>query len=136
MFCPLCKAEFRQGFAICSDCNVSLVATSEEAAAVGVERLWTGDNRERMERILDALADAEISFHSKELLKHSIWPWVSMLLWRFMKPRPTYEFHIDVLQKDMARAEGIVGTIEQEEGADFDDDENEEPVSAPRQFPK
>jgi hypothetical protein len=25
MFCPKCKAEYRQGFATCSDCNISLV---------------------------------------------------------------------------------------------------------------
>ena len=25
MFCPNCKAEYRQGFEICDDCNVSLV---------------------------------------------------------------------------------------------------------------
>ena len=26
MFCPVCKAEYRQGFEMCDDCNVSLVA--------------------------------------------------------------------------------------------------------------
>src|SRR5215467_11105262 len=136
MFCPLCKAEFRQGFTTCSDCRVALVPTEEEAAAVAVCRLWTGDNRKRMERILDALADAEIQFHSRELLKTSIWPWFSMLLWRFMKPRPTFEFHIDVFQKDIERAEEMVRAIEKEEDIDFDEDENEEPVSARGQFPK
>ena len=25
MFCPKCKAEFREGFVICDDCNVALV---------------------------------------------------------------------------------------------------------------
>ena len=25
MFCPICKAEYREGFQICDDCNVSLV---------------------------------------------------------------------------------------------------------------
>lgn len=25
MFCPICKAEYRSGFTICSDCNVQLV---------------------------------------------------------------------------------------------------------------
>ena len=98
--------------------------------------LWTGDNRKRMARILDALADAEIPFHSKEQLKpkeqlkHSVWPWVSMLLW--MKPRPTFEFHIDVFEKDRARAEEVVRAIEKKEDMDLDDDEDEEPVSSPR----
>jgi hypothetical protein len=25
MFCPKCKAEFREGFAECSDCNITLI---------------------------------------------------------------------------------------------------------------
>ena len=53
-----------------------------------------------------------------------------------MKPRPTFEFHIDVFQKDIERAEEIVRAIEKEEDIDFGEDENEEPVSARRQFPK
>ena len=134
MFCPLCKAEFRQGFTTCSDCRIALVATSEEAAVVAVGRLWTGDNRKRMERILDALAYAEIPFHSKELVKSSVWPWISMLLWRFMKPRPTFEFHVDVFQKDMERAEEMVRAIEKEDN--IDDAENEDPVSPDGQIQK
>ncbi len=129
MFCPLCKAEFRQGFTTCSDCHIGLVATSEEATAVAVERLWTGDNRKRMGRILDSLAAAQIPFHSRELLKSSVWPWVSILLWRFMKPRPTMEFHIDVFQKDMTQATEIVRNVERADSVDFDD-ENEEASSA------
>ncbi len=123
MFCPLRKAEFRQGFTTCSDCHVALLPTSDEAAAVGVERLWTGDNRKRMERILDSLAEAQIPFHSKELQKSSVWPWVSILLWRVMKPRSTFEFQVDVSQKNLARAQEMVGAVERAESVDFYDDE-------------
>lgn len=28
------------------------------------------------------------------------WPWISIPLWQFMKPRSTFEFHVDVFQKD------------------------------------
>jgi hypothetical protein len=69
MFCPLCKAEYRQGFSTCSDCHVQLVSTQEEAAAVEVDPLWTGDNRKKFEGILDALLDAGIPFRSRETLK-------------------------------------------------------------------
>jgi hypothetical protein len=31
MFCPECKAEYRQGFTHCADCDVDLVATQQEA---------------------------------------------------------------------------------------------------------
>jgi len=87
-----------------------------------------------MERILDALAYAEIPFHSKELVKSSVWPWISMLLWRFMKPHPTFELHVDVFQKDMERAEEMVRAIEKEDN--IDDDENEDPVSPDGQIQK
>ena len=82
-----------------------------------------------MERILDGLADAGIPFHSKEQLKSSIWPWMSMLLFRFMRPRPTMEFHVDVFTRDTTRAQEIVRGVEKADDLDFDD-ENEEQASA------
>jgi hypothetical protein len=91
MYCPLCKAEFRQGFSTCSDCHIPLVATQKEAAAVTVDRLWTGDDRKSFESILDALPDAGIPFHSRESIKSRPWPWMSILLFQFMKPPPTFE---------------------------------------------
>lgn len=53
MICPVCKAEYRQGFTRCSDCEVDLVNTYEEAARHPVfresaapqdypEQLWRG----------------------------------------------------------------------------------------------
>lgn len=33
MFCPKCKAEYRDGFKICSDCDVALVKESLEIVA-------------------------------------------------------------------------------------------------------
>jgi hypothetical protein len=122
MYCPLCKAEYRQGFATCSDCQIALVATQQEADAVAVDRLWTGDNRKKMEKILDGLMNAEIPFRSKETLKSQPWPWLSMLLFRFMKPRPTFEFHIDVMNKDSAKSEEVLRKIEDAEKVDEEED--------------
>jgi hypothetical protein len=99
MFCPLCKAECRQGFSTCSDGHIPLVATQEEAAAVEVDRLWTGDGRKKLEGILDALLDAGIPFRSTESLKSQPWSWLSIFLIRFMRPRPTFEYWIDVIHK-------------------------------------
>ena len=31
MFCPKCKAEYREGFTECADCNIPLVADLQEA---------------------------------------------------------------------------------------------------------
>ena len=33
MFCPKCKAEYREGFTYCSDCGVTLVERLEDALA-------------------------------------------------------------------------------------------------------
>ena len=51
-----------------------------------------------------------------------------------MKPHPTFELHVDVFQKDMARAEEMVRAIEKEDN--IDDDENEDPVSPDGQIQK
>ena len=99
MFCPLCKAEYRQGFSTCSDCHIPLVTTQEEATAVEVDRLWIGDDRRKFERILDGLSDACIPFRSQESVKSQPWPWLSIFLIRFMRPRPTFEYWIDVIHK-------------------------------------
>ena|SRR5256885_9635922 len=104
MFCPLCKAEYRQGFAQCSDCRIPLVATKAEAEAVSVQLLWDGDNRHEMERILNALADAGISYRSHEGLKSQPWPWISLLFFRFAKPKPTCQFKVWIFQADFERA--------------------------------
>lgn len=120
MFCPLCKAEYRQGFSTCSDCHIPLVATQQEAGAVVVDRLWTGDDRKEFEHILDGLLDARIPFRSRESVKSRPWPWISIILFQFMRPRPTYEYGIDVFHSDCDRAEAVVPKPGNDN--DFDDE--------------
>jgi hypothetical protein len=67
MFCPVCKAEYREGFMECSDCGVALVQLlSDDAGAPrnseGLELLWSGVSQALSERIHDALDAAHI-FH-------------------------------------------------------------------------
>jgi hypothetical protein len=128
MFCPLCKSEFREGFTQCSDCHVPLAATYDEAARTPVDCLWNGDDRRRCHHILDSLIAADIPYHSKESLKKKPWPWISMLLWRFMKPRPTFEFQIWVLDRDRSRAEAAVPEEPKDDWEGEEDDENERPA--------
>ena len=70
MFCPICKTEYRPGFAKCADCGVALVErVSEEDShadvptrADGLELLWSGASQVLAEQIDDALDAAHI-FH-------------------------------------------------------------------------
>jgi hypothetical protein len=121
MFCPLCKAEYRQGFSTCSDCHIPLVATQQEAAAVAVDRLWTGDDRKKFERILNALLDAGIPFRSRESVKSRPWPWISILLFQFIKPRPTFEYEIDVFHTDRDRTAAAIPKMGNDN--EFDDED-------------
>jgi len=108
---PSCKAEFRIGFRQCSDSHIPLVATESEARHTPVEELWKGSDRDECNRILSSLAAADVPSHSEEHVVARPWPWFSMLLWRFMKPRPTYELQISVLGSDVERARAAIPPV-------------------------
>jgi hypothetical protein len=58
MFCPECKAEYRDGFTRCADCDVELVAnlpevkhksgdrTNEQGELSNLQEVWTGNDQE------------------------------------------------------------------------------------------
>ncbi len=73
MFCPLCRAEYREGIYRCADCNVLLVsalpqdagqeASSEKAEEASPVLLWRGENPVVYTAILNALGEAGIEFY-------------------------------------------------------------------------
>jgi len=71
MFCPLCRAEYRDGFANCSECHLSLVTSQQEAKSLPV-RLWKGDSERLQNRILEALSGEGIPSHYKIPLEFEI----------------------------------------------------------------
>jgi hypothetical protein len=99
MFCPLCKAEFRQGFTTCSDCHISLVATQEEANAVAVGRLWIGGSQRTLDRILKALDGQSIPSRFKEIV--NVRPQVSVLGIPITPIRSTFEYEVWVFRSDL-----------------------------------
>jgi hypothetical protein len=72
MFCPICKAEYRFGFAKCSDCGVDLVEHLPDDAGVQIPNvdpdamviLWAGMEAATRESIEHALEAANVKYDS------------------------------------------------------------------------
>jgi hypothetical protein len=62
MYCPVCKAEYREGFTECADCHVMLVLRlPEEGAPSAYAVLWKGENADFATRLVEQLEGAQIS---------------------------------------------------------------------------
>jgi hypothetical protein len=106
VFCPLCKAEFRDGFTQCSDCRLPLVATKEEADQQSVTRVWRGGDQLEFESVLTALQNAGIPSQFREHLNVGPAVRAGLLSALFARPNRTRdtEFDIRVLGGDAERA--------------------------------
>jgi hypothetical protein len=63
MVCPVCKAEYREGFTRCADCDVALVDRIPDAGtADSFVPLWRGDEPEILTRLSEKLQSAGIEF--------------------------------------------------------------------------
>ena len=61
MFCPICKSEYREGFATCSDCHVALVSeVPEPDSPVAYQVLWSGESAVFQDQLLDSLEKEKI----------------------------------------------------------------------------
>jgi hypothetical protein len=104
VFCPLCKYEYRSGFTQCSDCRIPLLASQAEAQAVQVELLWSGENRTKLDSILEALTKANVPLLLKEGVTCNPWRWQSVFFFLFGSAGLRFEFEVRVLAKDFVRA--------------------------------
>jgi hypothetical protein len=105
MFCPLCKAEYREGFTRCSDCETDLVASLDSSASParreGPSLAWRGDDPVAFGRVLAALQEARIP--SYQIADHD------QLAFEPAVPRPRYG--IFVRKEDEARAGQVIREI-------------------------
>lgn len=66
MFCPECRAEYREGFTECSDCGVALVATLGPAGhhemAEGLTAVMQTIDSEELATVVDHLEKAEVPY--------------------------------------------------------------------------
>lgn len=68
MFCPVCHAEYREGFTRCADCDVALVVELRPEETPSSEEpilLWNGDDPVEYGVIATALQQAGIDFHER-----------------------------------------------------------------------
>jgi hypothetical protein len=102
MFCPVCKAEYREGFTRCSDCEVELVPTLESSETSEEEEgpvlVWRGDDLLAFSRVVAILRAEKIKYF--QIADHE------QLAFQAATPRPGYE--IFVRKRDLLRAETIV----------------------------
>ena len=107
MFCPLCKAEFQDGFTQCSDCHIPLVATKEEAERRAITGVWKGGDKVQFEMVLSALQEAEIPVQFREHLNLRAATRKSLRSIVLGRPNDGHEteFEVRVLGSDAERAQ-------------------------------
>ena len=101
MFCPLCKAEYREGIVRCLDCGVGLVVALEEVGEDPPEVVWRGGDPVAFSRVLDALSNAGIEYHVSSIHNH--------LAFELGMPRPFYE--VRVTRSRLGEALALAGPI-------------------------
>jgi hypothetical protein len=108
MFCPLCQAEFRDGFTRCSDCRVALVASLDDPKSSRA-RLWKGAQQAKLDRILRALDEQGIPCHFKELVNTT--PRMQILGIRLGDQHPTFEYEVWIFRHDLDRARAAIQSL-------------------------
>ena len=87
MFCPQCKAEYRQGFTRCADCDVDLVdalpaeegsleegdSSPSDLSDASLEKVWDGDDQTACVSICKSLHDANIPYLVRERNQQFFW---------------------------------------------------------------
>jgi hypothetical protein len=117
MICPQCKAEYRQGFTRCADCEVDLVealagAEAADARALsngGLVTLWAGEDLALHAALLEELESTSIPFFNKPVGTYDGAERGNL----FFLSQPRFGFEIKVLSSDFQVArrilEGLAG---------------------------
>ena len=124
MICPQCKAEYRQGFTRCADCEVDLIPSLPEVREAGsnptrtgtLVRLWEGEDLALHVKLREALEQAGIPYYDK--------PQGSYLGSHRYDPlpyysRPKFGFEVAVLSSDQASANEVLEKLLEEEPEDM-----------------
>lgn len=136
MFCPVCRAEYRQGITTCSDCEVALVPALPPARSAEVspaekgrlEPLWEGDDLALHASLLEALDTAKIPYFNKPL---SVYPGVRRADPFPVQPLTLFGYKVAVLSSDFQAAKQILEKLlDQEPRDEMELPEQPESISA------
>jgi hypothetical protein len=106
MFCPVCKAEYREGFTECSDCGVALVGqlTDDSGSPQGMggdpnamEILWAGVDAKTSASIGSALDAAKIAY-KEDSVESQLMPAFRQAIYRIRVRRGDFEAAIKSIQ--------------------------------------
>ena len=104
----MCQAEYRDGFAECSDCHVALVADKATARAAS-RRLWKGNKQASLDKVLAVLDDLKIPACFKEIVNAT--PRVSVLGISIGLNSTTFEYEVWVFRGDLEKAKRAIQNI-------------------------
>ena len=108
-YCPLCDAEYREGFSICADCGVGLVSAEHRRllrkteSNEPIDMVWKSGDPVALSQAIAALREASIQHDVKATHDHFVF--------ELGMPRPKYE--IRVFRSDAARARELLEPIYQ-----------------------
>lgn len=128
MVCPNCKAEYREGFSRCSDCDVDLVndlpRPTEADKSMALELLWEGNDPREFDEVKSVLERNEVKFKIQDGHSASLFPSFSS------------NFRVLVQARDVEKARKLLGDFDEEsQNATFagetNDSESEEDVEGP-----
>jgi len=105
-YCPICKAEYRTGFARCCHCLALLVGSSSEADAERVVLLWEGLSRHKFEALVAALHDANIPNRARCGADTGA-AHIFNLRGRLLKGMKKTSWQVSVLEADYERAQNV-----------------------------
>ena len=108
-YCPLCDAEYREGFSICADCGVGLVSAEHRRllrkteSSEPIDMVWKSGDPVALSQAIAVLREAGIQHDVKATHDHFVF--------ELGMPRPKYE--VRVFRSDAQRARELLEPIYQ-----------------------